>query len=74
MNNMKIKNFFASKINWMGIILVLVSLQDFITTFDFSTMTLKSWVTFGIGLVIVILRTYFTSAKIGSGTTPPAQG
>ena len=59
------KNFFASKLNWTGIILVLMALQPFIDNYDFATMTIKDWVTFGIGLLVVILRTYFTSTKIG---------
>lgn len=67
-----LKDFFSSKINWTAIILILVSLQDFITTFDFSAMTVKGWVTFGIGLLIIVFRTWFTAttAKTNEGEAP----
>lgn len=60
------KNFFASKINWMGIVAILVGLEDFITDYNFADITLKGWVTFGIGVLVVIFRTYFTSKTIGT--------
>lgn len=58
------KNFFASKLNGVGLVVALVGLQDFITTFDFSAMTIQGWVTFGLGLLVIFLRTYFTSTAI----------
>ena len=60
------KNFFASKINMSGIVVMLIGLQDFITNYSFSDMTVKSWVTFAIGLAIVVFRTYFTSTQISA--------
>lgn len=62
------KHFFKSKINWTGIILILVAILPIIQSQDFSGMGTKDWITFGIGILIVILRTWFTSTKIG--TTP----
>ncbi len=61
-----LKEFFSSKINWTAIILILVSLQDFITTFDFAAMTLKGWITFAIAVLIIIFRTYFTASAAKS--------
>lgn len=58
------KNFFASKINWMGIVAILVGLEDFITDYNFADITPKGWVTFSIGVLVVIFRTYFTSKQI----------
>ena len=60
----QIKSFFASKINWAAIILMLVSLQDYINKYDFSAITTKSWITFGLGAIILICRTWFTSQPI----------
>lgn len=59
------KNFFASKLNWTGIMLVLMALLPIIDKQDFTAMTAKDYVIFAIGLAVVILRTYFTSTKIG---------
>lgn len=60
------KNFFASKINWMGIVAILVGLEDFIKDYNFADITPKGWVTFSIGVLVVIFRTYFTSKTIGT--------
>jgi len=65
------KNFFASKINWTGIILVLMALLPLIEGQNFAGMTVKDWVTFAVGILIIILRTYFTSTKIGSQPANP---
>lgn len=59
------KNFFESKLNWTGIMLVLIALIPFIDNYDFSTMTIKDWITFGLGLAVVVMRTWFTNTKIG---------
>ena len=59
------KNFFASKLNWTGIMLVLIALIPFIDNYDFSTMTVKDYITFALGLAVVVMRTYFTNTKIG---------
>ncbi len=63
---MNLKQFFTSKINWSAIVVMLLGLQDFITTFDFSKMTVKGWVTFAIGMAIVIFRTYFTNTQVAT--------
>ena len=60
------KNFFLSKINWLGFVTVLIGLQDFIGTWNFSAMTIKSWATFVIGIAVIVIRTYFTSTAIGT--------
>ena len=60
------KSFIESKINWAAIILILVSLQEAITNLDLSAMTTKSWITFGIGAVVIVLRTWFTSKTIAA--------
>jgi hypothetical protein len=58
------KNFFASKINWSALIIIFIALQDFIQNWDFSAMTVKSWVLFVLGILIVVFRTFFTSKTI----------
>lgn len=68
------KGFLLSKINWSAIIVMLIGLQNFITKSDLSAMTVKDWVTFSIGLLIVIFRTYFTSVpEIKGITTKPTE-
>ena len=58
------KNFFLSKINWSGIILILISIQSAISNQNFDGMTTKDWVTFVIGVLVVVFRTFFTSTQI----------
>ena len=66
------KGFLTSKINWLAIVTMLVGLQDFIGNWDFSAMTVKSWVTFALGMVIMVVRTYFTSTGISGAIKPKA--
>ena len=61
MNN---KHFLASKINWAAIILILTSFQPLLEETDFTGLGVKGWTTFVIGVVILILRTYYTSTEI----------
>lgn len=56
-----LKKFFSSKINWMAIIGVLVSLQDFFKDYDFSSMNVNSWITLVTSILILIFRTWFNS-------------
>lgn len=58
------KNFFASKINWSALILVLVGLQDAITNLDMSKMSTKDWIVSGLGILIMVFRTWYTSTQI----------
>lgn len=51
------KNIFNKGVNWAAILLILISVQQMIAS---ATLTsLKDWVLFGIGVLIIILRTYF---------------
>ena len=59
------KNFFASKINWAGIILVITAIMPLIESQNFSGMGVKDWFLFAMGVAVVVFRTYFTSTKIG---------
>ncbi len=63
---MKNKFFFTSKINWVAIILILTSVLPLIDETNFGEMNAKSWITFVIGIIIIILRTYFTSEPVKS--------
>ena len=60
----KLKEILSSKINWAAIVVILVSLQDSIANLDITTMTPKSWITFALGVLIIIFRTYFTTTAI----------
>lgn len=57
------KTFFESKINWVAIIMILTSVLPLISETNFGEMTGKSWITFTLGIVIIILRTYFTNCN-----------
>lgn len=63
MNN---KSFFKSKINWAAIILILQALLPVFENQNFENMTFQNWFTFVLGIIIIILRTYFTSQPIKS--------
>lgn len=60
--------FFKSKINWIGIVMVLGSLYDFLATYN----TPEAWDVRSIGMLlfgvsVVILRTYFTQPTLNGG-------
>ena len=65
------KKAITSKINWTAIVLILISVLPIIEAQNFSTMQTKDWITFGIGILIIILRTYFTNTKIPTPTPTP---
>jgi len=56
-----VKGFFASKINWSAIVIILTSLQSQVDGLDFGKMTPQAWSTFTLGILIIVFRTYFTS-------------
>ena len=58
------KGFFASKINWAAIIIILTSILPMIDSLDTTSMGIKEWVSFGVGILIVVLRTYFTTKPV----------
>ncbi len=60
------KSFLASKINWLGIVLVLLSIQKMMAEADLTSV--RSWVIFGIGVLIVIIRTFFTDTAVKNFT------
>ena len=66
---MKVKKFFASKLNWLGVVAVLTAMAEVITEAvinqDFSVIvTPKDWAMFGIGVLVIIVRTWFTKKEI----------
>ena len=56
------KTFFKSKINWIAIALIIASIMSMIQDADFASI--KGWITFGLGVVLIIVRTYFTSQPV----------
>jgi hypothetical protein len=58
------KGFFASKINWAAIVIILTSILPMIDGLDTTNMGVKEWVSFGVGILIVVLRTYFTTKPV----------
>lgn len=61
---MNTKNFFASKLNWMGIAAVLVALYDYLTATETNSWDWKTAVLFGLGAGTIIIRTWFTATAI----------
>lgn len=56
------KTFITSKLNWIGILMILSAVRDFVQnteSFDFRTVA-----TFVLGLAIVVIRTYFTKLPV----------
>lgn len=62
--NMETKSFLASKINWAAIVVILIAIKDAVANLDISLMTVQTWLTFGIGILIIVFRTYFTNTAI----------
>lgn len=56
------KHFLKSKINWMAIALILTSIIPMIQDADFTSI--KGWMTFGLGVALIVVRTYFTSQPV----------
>lgn len=60
------KNIWASKINWAALVIIATSFQSQFTGLDLSKMTVQSWVTFAIGIVVIVLRTLTDGTPIGT--------
>lgn len=62
---MRTKGFFASKLNWLGIITFLIGLltfvQEWVQNGDYSAMGIFALIS---GIVTIILRTFFTDTAI----------
>lgn len=58
------KNFFASKINWLGIITVLMHVSDIIKDWGTTPVTWQNISGVVIGLLIVIIRTFTNQTPI----------
>jgi uncharacterized membrane protein len=56
--------FFASKINWLGIITVLIAVSDIIKNWGSTPVTWQNVSGVVIGLLIVIIRTFTTQTPI----------
>jgi len=63
---MKVINFFSSKVNWTAIVLILVSFQSQFEGLDLSKMTIQSWISFALGLIIIVFRTFANSGTVGT--------
>lgn len=57
----KIKEIFSSKINWTAIAIMIISLKDFFTNYDYSDVSTKGWITFALALLTFIFRTWYTN-------------
>lgn len=58
------KNFFASKLNWLGIAMVATAVGDYVSKFETGTWDWKTVTLFSTGLLTIIIRTWFTSTAI----------
>jgi len=58
------KKFRHSKINWLAFILIAVEVFPAIMAMDIRIMTVQDWITSGIGLVVIIVRTWYTNQPI----------
>ena len=62
---MAVKAFFASKLNWLGIIEVLIGSLDLIASQNPSTTI--SWILVFKGVLTIVLRTFFTATRVQIG-------
>jgi uncharacterized membrane protein (DUF2068 family) len=59
------KHFLASKLNWMGIITIIIAVLQFVESYDVNGLTdVKAWVTFVTGILIIVFRTWATTTEI----------
>lgn len=58
------KNFFASKLNWLGIAMVLTAIGDYVSKYEANTWDWKTVSLFATGLLTIVIRTWFTSTTI----------
>jgi hypothetical protein len=57
-----VKGFFASKLNWLGIIQVLIGTLEMVPEQDFNDPS--AWTFVATGVLTLILRTFFTETKV----------
>jgi len=57
------KGIIASKLNWVGVVAVLIALQDKITGVGLSEGA-ETILVAALGVAVVVLRTWFTSTSI----------
>lgn len=62
--NMDTKNFFASKMNWLGIAAIATALGDYLTSTDTSSWDWKTVTLFALGALTIVIRTWFTATAI----------
>ncbi len=60
----KLKSFITSKLNILGILTMLISLQDFIKNYNFGDITWQGWITFAFGALIVVIRTFTAQVPV----------
>lgn len=58
----KQKTFFKSKINWIAIAIIISSIIPMIDEANFASV--KGWATFILGVMLIVVRTYFTSKPV----------
>lgn len=54
------KLFFKSKTFWLGVLTILVAIQDLLVDFNLSNMDTKEYIMLVIGILIILIR-YFTN-------------
>ena len=57
------KHWAASKLNWVGIGTIAVALVEYLT--DWPGLAQYPWAMAALGVLIIVLRTWFTSLSIG---------
>lgn len=66
---MQIKGFFTSKLNWLGLLMTadaIFQLADASRPTDYH-----SWLQFGSGVALIVIRTWFTNTRVEIGGAKP---
>ena len=58
---MAVKGFFASKLNWLGLIMSAIGILELLDGAKLEN--LHGWITFATGALTVVLRTFFTATR-----------
>lgn len=57
------KSFFKSKINWVAMLSIAMSLLPLISEANFGAMNVVNWIQFGLSILIIIFRTFATTKQ-----------
>lgn len=64
---MKVKSVFLSKIAWLNLITTVIAVLDVLSKSPFITPEIMPFVLFGVGVLNLVLRIWFTDSALKLG-------